>query len=56
MIKGIHKQVVVVRDFNCDVFEQAIFVLKPETNGSTRKSSEKVMIEARKVVDNYLQR
>lgn len=52
MTKGIHKQVVVLNEFENSLFEQAIFILRPEA-ARRHKGAEGVLKEAREVVSNY---
>jgi len=56
MIRGTHKQIVVLQEFENTLFEQAIFILKPDAIRDYKKNPEDVVREARKVVDTYAQR
>lgn len=52
MVKGIYKHVVYVRDMDSDIFEQAIFILKPHAM-EHRSGREGVLGEAQKVLEEY---
>jgi fructoselysine-6-P-deglycase FrlB-like protein len=56
MIRGIHKQIVVLQELENSMFEQAIFILKPNALKGYKKNPDEVIKEARKVVDHYAQR
>ena len=49
MIKGVNKNVVVIKNLKNDIFEEAIFILKPERK-KPRKSV--IMREVRKIIEN----
>lgn len=56
MIRGVYKNIVLLSDLENGMFEQAIFVLKPQTGKGAPRSSDEVLKEARRVVDNYVSR
>lgn len=47
MIKGIQKNVIIIKDTNSAIFEQAIFVVKP---GNRNLSENTLLQEARRIV------
>jgi hypothetical protein len=54
MLKGLHKQVVVLSDLEGEIFDQAIFIVRsgyPKFKGQDR---EKALKEAGRIVENYL--
>ena len=53
MVKGISRQVLVVRPPEPDIFDQAIFILKDQS-GSASVTDEQILDEARRAADNYL--
>jgi hypothetical protein len=56
MIRGIHKQIVVLQELENSMFEQAIFILKPDALKGYKKNPDEVVKEARKVVEHYAER
>ena len=50
MVKGVSRQVIVVKSPDPRLFEQAIFIVKEDA------SAEQVLQEARRVADGYLRR
>ena len=51
MIKGCTKRVIVVKDVQSDVFEEAYFILRPQSEDKRRNASESDFIaEANKIV------
>ncbi|MGI6031515.1 MAG: hypothetical protein ACOX7F_08450 [Eubacteriales bacterium] len=56
MLKGAYKNVVYVREMESDLFEQAIFVLKPHAMERYAASREGVIQEAQRVLDGYAAR
>lgn len=38
MIRGIHKNIITIKDTGSDLFEEAIFVLKPKKSVSGRRA------------------
>ncbi len=54
MVKGVSRQVIVVKSPDPRLFEQAIFIVRdtPENSGVT---AEQVLEEARQVADGYVQ-
>ena len=55
MVKGISRQVIVVRPPNQELFEQAIFILKEDAFGRG-VTADDVLQEARRVADGYIRR
>ena len=53
MVKGISRQVLVVRPPEPDIFDQAIFILKDQSD-SAGITDEQILNEARRAADNYL--
>ena len=47
MIKGIQKNVIIIKDTNSTIFEEAIFVVKP---GNKNLSESTLLQEARRIV------
>ncbi len=47
MLRGLNKNIVVVRDTGSDLFEEAIFIVKPQATASTATLVE----EAKKIVE-----
>lgn len=56
MIRGTHKQIVVLQEMENSMFEQAIFILKPDALKGYKKNPDEVVKEARKVVEHYAER
>lgn len=56
MIRGTHKQIVVLQELENSMFEQAIFILKPDALKGYKKNPDEVVREARKVVEHYAER
>lgn len=54
MVKGIARQVIVVRPPNTDLFEQAIFILKDKTAGEDGVTEEQILRQAQQAADHYL--
>lgn len=50
MVKGVCKQVVLVRPGNSDVFEQAIFILRGDDTAAREVTDEELLREARQAV------
>ena len=55
MVKGVSRQVIVVKEPDPRFFEQAIFVLKEEAFGGGA-TADQVLREARRVADGYVRR
>lgn len=55
MVKGVSRQVIVVKSPDPRLFEQAIFIVKEDAFGQGI-SAEQVLQEARRVADGYLRR
>jgi hypothetical protein len=55
MVKGISKQVIVVRAPDPRFFEQAIFIVKDDALGRQGVTEEQIIKEARRVADGYVQ-
>lgn len=53
MQKGRYKNVVYIDNFDNDLFEQAIFILKPQAIKNNRRSYDYALQEARKIVNSY---
>ncbi len=56
MVKGISKQVIVVKSPDGRMFEQAIFILREDALGAEGVSEEAVIEQARTAADGYLKR
>lgn len=54
MVKGISKQVIVVRPPDTELFEQAIFILKEKALADGGVSDEELLRQARQAADAYL--
>ena len=54
MVKGITRQVVLVKSPDPKLFEEAIFIVKEETLQRDGVSTEQIMKEARRAADGYL--
>lgn len=54
MVKGISRQVIVVRPPETDLFEQAIFILKDKAVEEGGVTDEQLLQQARQAADNYL--
>lgn len=48
MIKGVNKNVIIIRNLKNDIFEEAIFILKPQKR-KPKKSA--VLKEVRKIIE-----
>ena len=55
MVKGVSRQVSVVRQPDTKLFEQAIFMLKEEALGRKGVTDQQVLQEACRVADQYVQ-
>ena len=55
MIKGICKQVVIVKSSDSDVFEEAIFIVKPQATKSGIKEFD-MFTEAKRIIDEHVAR
>ena len=54
MVKGISKQVIVVKSPDGRLFDQAIFILREDALGEEGVSEEQVIEQARSAADGYL--
>ncbi len=54
MVKGVSRQVIVVRQPDTKLFEQAIFLLKEEALGREGVTDQQVLKEACQVADQYV--
>ncbi len=54
MVKGITRQVILVKSPDRKLFEEAIFIVKEEALAREGVSAEQVMREARQAADGYL--
>ena len=54
MVKGISRQVIVVRPPNQELFEQAIFILKDKASETGGVTDEEILLQARRAADDYL--
>ena len=52
MVKGVCKQVVLVRPGNSDIFEQAIFVLRGDETSERDVTEEELLRQARQAVED----
>ena len=55
MVKGVSRQVIVVRQPDTKLFEQAIFMLREEALGRSGVTDRQVLQEACRVADQYVQ-
>ncbi len=55
MVRGVSKQVVVIKDTGSDMFEQAIFIVNPRM-GARSVSDTDMAREARRIVSNCIRR
>ena len=56
MVKGITRQVILVKSPDPKLFEEAIFIVKEEALAREGVSVERIMKEARQAADGYLKR
>ena len=56
MVKGITRQVILVKSPDPRLFEEAIFIVKEEALAREGVSADKVLREARQAADGYLKR
>ena len=56
MVKGINRQVIVVRPPDQKLFEQAIFLLRPDAQDSCNVTQDELLRQAQQAADAYLQR
>ena len=56
VVKGITRQVVLVKSPDPRLFEEAIFIVKEETAAREGVSDQQVLKEARRAADGYLKR
>lgn len=54
MVKGISRQVIVVRPPDTELFEQAIFILKDKAAETGGVTEEQILHQARQAADHYL--
>ena len=54
MIKGISRQVIVVRSPDRRFFEEAIFIVREGTVGSRGVTADQIVAQARQVADSYI--
>lgn len=55
MVKGVFKQVVVIRPEDSNMFEQAILILKPQAARANLSNAD-IIAEANKVINERIQR
>ena len=56
MVKGITRQVILVKSPDPRLFEEAIFIVKEEALNRQGVTTEQIMREARQAADGYLKR
>ncbi len=56
MVKGINRQVIVVKSPDPKLFEQAIFLLREDAFSDSGTTPEQVIRQARQAADGYLRR
>ncbi len=56
MVKGITRQVILVKSPDPRLFEEAIFIVKEEALAREGVSAERILKEARQAADGYLKR
>ena len=56
MVKGINRQVIVVKTPDPKLFDQAIFLLREDAFHDTTASPEQIIRQARQVADGYLRK
>ena len=56
MVKGITRQVILVKSPDPRLFEEAIFIVKEEALNREGVTTEQIMREARQAADGYLKR
>lgn len=56
MVKGVTRRVIVVRQPDPRLFEQAIFIVKEDALGRDGVSADMVLAEARRVAGGYVRR
>ena len=56
MVKGITRQVILVKSPDPRLFEEAIFIVKEEALSREGVTTEQIMREARQAADGYLKR
>lgn len=56
MVKGIHRQVIVVKSPDPKLFDQAIFLLKEEVVQGEGVSAEQVLDQAQRAAKDYVRR
>ncbi len=56
MMRGVHKQVVVLNDPDCEMFEQVILIVKPGYPKFKGSDREKAIKEAGRIVERYMTR
>ena len=56
MMNGIGRNVLVVKDIDNDMFEQAIFILSPKGAVGYVNNSDEVVKEARRILNGYISR
>lgn len=54
MVKGVSRQVIVVRQPDTRLFEQAIFLLREEALGKEGVTDQQILTEACQVADQYV--
>ena len=53
MVRGVQKQIVVIRDTGSDMFEQAILIVNPKTKNQDEND---MTTEAKIILDRYINR
>ena len=56
MVKGINRQVIVVKSPDPKLFDQAIFLLREDAFSSSGTTPEQVIRQARQAADSYLRK
>ena len=56
MVKGINRQVIVVKSPDPKLFEQAIFLLREDALAKTDASPEQIIRQAQRAADSYLRK
>lgn len=56
MVKGINRQVIVVKSPDPKLFDQAIFLLREDAFSSSAATPEQVIRQARQAADGYLRK
>lgn len=54
MVKGVSRRVIVVKSPDPRLFEQAIFIVRENSSGTTGVTAEQILEEARRVAKGYI--